>query len=80
MGWWCLMPENATTKAERLLAHGRVTIRTITDGVIEASVRGDAARQYVVGWDPRGWYCDCEALSRCSHIRAVQLVTLEPRP
>jgi uncharacterized Zn finger protein len=43
-----------------------------------AHVRGDEAEVYVVTWDPDGWSCSCPALGRgrCSHVRAVQLVTL----
>ena len=73
--------EDAGGKSRRLLAEGRVTIRTVTPDRITASVRGDSAAIYRVGWEPSGWYCDCPALGRrCSHVRAVQLVTLEPRP
>ena len=71
--------EDAATKARRLLVEGRVTIRTLSDDLIEARVRGDSARHYDVIWEPSGWSCDCDALSRCSHTRAVQLVVLEPR-
>lgn len=71
--------EDAAAKARRLLAEGRVTVRTITTDQIVAEVRGDSARAYSTRWDPGGWHCDCDALSRCSHVRAVQLITLEPK-
>lgn len=73
------MREDAQSKAIRLLAEGRVTLRRLSSDVILAAVRGDTARIYETRWDPDGWWCDCDALSRCSHIRAVQLVTLEPK-
>jgi hypothetical protein len=68
--------EDAQTKARRLVSEGRVTIRRIGDDLIVAHVRGDEAEVYVVTWDPDGWSCGCPALGRCSHVRAVQLVTL----
>lgn len=73
------MREDAQVKARRLLASGRVTLRRLDEDVIVAAVRGDSARVYLTGWDPSGWWCSCPAQRRCSHIRALQLVTLEPR-
>lgn len=75
-----MMREDAATKARRLLSEGRVTIGLLSDDEIRAEVRGDSARTYAVIWSPGGWSCPCDALSRCSHVRAVQLVTLEPVP
>jgi uncharacterized Zn finger protein len=73
------MRENAPMKARRLLTEGRVSVRTITDETIVASVRGNSAKTYSVTFDPGGWSCPCDALSvQCSHVRAVQLVGLEP--
>jgi uncharacterized Zn finger protein len=73
------MRENAATKARRLLAEGRLTVRFVGDDRIWASVRGDSAERYAVEWQPSGWWCSCPAASRCSHIRAVQLVTVVRR-
>ena len=73
------MREDAATKARRLLAEGRVTVRTITADEIVAEVRGDSARTYSTRYDPSGWACTCDARSRCSHVRAVMLITLEPK-
>ena len=74
------MRENSQVKAARLCASGRVAIRSITDDMITATVRGDSGRVYEVVLDPAGWHCPCDAASiRCSHVQAVQLVTLEPR-
>jgi uncharacterized Zn finger protein len=77
------MCENAQVKAVRIVGSGRVTIRHVADDAIVANVRGDSAAIYVVTWSPAGWSCSClsPALpARCSHARAVQLVTLEPLP
>jgi uncharacterized Zn finger protein len=72
--------EDAQTKARRLVAEGRVTIRRVSDDAIVANVRGDSAMVYIVTWSPAGWSCSCPAIGRCSHTRAVQLVVLEPLP
>jgi hypothetical protein len=72
------MREDAHSKARRLLAEGRVTISFVGKNEILAAVRGDSARRYVVAWDPSGWSDDCDAVGKCSHIQAVQLVVLEP--
>jgi uncharacterized Zn finger protein len=72
--------EDARGKARRLLAEGRVTLRRIGPDAIVAHVRGDSAKVYAVCWDPSGWFCPCDAAGRCSHILAVQLITLEPLP
>jgi uncharacterized Zn finger protein len=72
------MRENAAAKGRRLLTEGRVTIRMIDADEITAVVRGDTAREYAVRWDRLGWSCECDARSRCSHVRAVMLVVLEP--
>lgn len=74
------MRETAQVKAVRLVGSGRVTVRRIEPDLIVAVVRGDSAREYGVSWAPSGWACTCPALSRCSHVRAVMLVVLEPKP
>jgi hypothetical protein len=72
--------EDVQAKAVRLVGSGRVTLRSLGPDLIAARVRGDSAQVYNVGWDPDGWRCDCEAVTRCSHIRAVQLVSVAPSP
>ena len=73
------MREQAQSKAARLVGAGRVTLRRLEQDLIVAKVRGDSARIYSTGWEPSGWWCTCPAsMQRCSHVRAVQLVTLEP--
>jgi uncharacterized Zn finger protein len=74
--------ENAATKGRRLLVEGRVRVLEVDEyaGVALAEVRGDSSAVYSVSRDERGWHCDCEARTRCSHVVALQLVTaLEPR-
>jgi hypothetical protein len=70
------MRERVPVKARRLLSEGRVTIRFVGDDRIWATCRGDSAEVYAVEWTPAGWWCSCPALSRCSHVQAVMLVTV----
>jgi hypothetical protein len=76
--------EAADVKARRYLVEARVRVRQADedDGAVMAEVRGDSGRIYAAGHDlERGWWCDCPAIGpRCSHLRALQLVTvMEPR-
>lgn len=81
------MAETLEQKAHRLLAESRLTVTRVTaDGLIVASCRGFSDGQvYALGFDPRGggeWRCTCEANKkfgrRCSHLMALQLVTVKP--
>ena len=68
--------ETIQEKAGRLLATGRLTVRSLTVDAITAGIVGDHG-SYRVGCDPSGWYCDCPAFTRrCSHIVALKQVTL----
>lgn len=68
--------ENARTKARRLLVEGRVLIRYVGPQGIRAFVRGDSASMREVTYSGGLWDCPCEARGTCSHILAVQTVTL----
>lgn len=75
--------ENATEKAHRLLREGRITVLRVGDGsgIVHARARGDSAKVYDLGYDPRPpgrWRCTCEAKGDCSHLLALKLITLEP--
>jgi uncharacterized Zn finger protein len=67
--------ESAATKARRLLADGRVIVRSVNGSHVDAQVRGDSSGVYRVTHEPGSWHCDCPALGACSHIRAVMLIT-----
>ena len=70
--------ETAGQKAARLLAEGRVQIIRAADVGITARVRGDGGI-YDIAWDRDrfvGWHCSCAAYARCSHLVAVQWVTV----
>ena len=72
--------EDAFTKARRLLAEGRLTVRVVGGSHIAAVCRGDSAKVYTLGFDQGRWYCSCPAVGqpvRCSHSLALQPVTLE---
>ena len=76
------MRENADTKARRLLVEARVRVLTANEdnGYLSAEVRGDSGRVYITSYDDGAWTCTCAARSRCSHARALMLVSvMEPR-
>jgi hypothetical protein len=66
--------ENASTKADRLLVAGAVMVRRLDDQGVLAYVRGDSGAVRTVIHEAGLWSCDCEAGTRCSHLRAVQKV------
>ena len=73
------MRESVHVKGRRLLAEGRLDIRAVDGRTIAARIRGDAGEVYCLGYS-RDWYCTCPAATRCSHLVALQLVTLKPLP
>ena len=72
------MRESAFEKSRRLLTEGRVRLLAVDNNHLSAEVRGDSAKVYVVSHEPgEEWMCDCASYGRrCSHIQAVQLVTV----
>lgn len=77
------MAENAQEKGRRLLTEGRLTLlRVLANGYVHAQCRGDSAEVYDLGFDPgrAQWRCSCPAKGTCSHLVALQLVTLTPHP
>ena len=75
------MRENAHVKARRYLAEARLRVLRVDedDGIVSAECKGDGA-VYTLGYDGRGWYCDCTALGRCCHLLALgRVVAVEPR-
>lgn len=84
------LPSRASTrtKAMRLLVDARLTVKRVDyegelAGLIVAECRGDSGEVYKLGYDPRRnqWRCTCEAgrhRSTCSHLSALQLVTVRP--
>jgi uncharacterized Zn finger protein len=75
--------ESAAVKGRRLLAEGRLIVTKVDGDVIEAACRGDSAEWYTLRYDPEGhrWSCSCAELKgKCSHLVALQLVTIRRRP
>lgn len=79
--------ESTEKKAERILVEGRLVIeRVLPTGLIVASCRGFSEGEvYRLGYRPdeQRWGCTCEASSTfgrtCSHLMALQRVTVKPR-
>lgn len=71
---------NVEDKGRTLLTEGRLTVTRVDDWIM-AKCRGDSGEVYDLGYDPRGagqWRCTCEARGKCSHLVALQLVTVAP--
>lgn len=67
--------ETAASKANRLLARGRLDVVQVEAHTIRATCRGDHDT-YVLGWQGH-WWCSCPSYgTRCSHLVALRLVTL----
>jgi hypothetical protein len=72
------MRENAEAKGRRYATEARLLIDHVDGRTIRARCRGNGAI-YELGYDGERWYCDCKALGRCSHLVALQLVTVPAR-
>jgi hypothetical protein len=74
--------ETAASKARRLLVEGRVVVVGVDGTEVDAIVRGDSGAVYLVRHLPGQWSCSCDAspYGRCSHLRAVQLITAPAGP
>ena len=70
--------ENASVKGRRLLTEGRLIVERVDGDRIVASCRGDSGAVYALGYDParQEWRCTCPARGYCSHLVALQLVTV----
>lgn len=66
--------ENAEAKGRRYLIEGRLVVERVAGSEIRARCRGGGA-VYDLGLDRGAWWCSCPALSLCSHLVALQLVT-----
>jgi len=70
--------ESFDVKGRRYLVEGRLDVRHVVGDVVVAQCRGDSAEIYRLGYGPGGWWCDCPAKGRCSHLQALMLVVLRP--
>lgn len=80
--------ENAHDKARRYLTEGRLELLRVEldrpqmrRDPIFAQCRGDSGEVFRLGYDAAlaEWRCSCSARSECSHIKALKLVTTEPK-
>lgn len=68
--------ETARAKASRYLSEGRLVVTSVSGDTVTAWCRG-SGEIYRLGHDlARGWYCSCAARRDCSHLTALQLVTV----
>lgn len=68
--------EDHDGKARRYLAESRLTVLSVNGDTVTATCRG-AGTVRQLGHDPaRGWWCTCPARTACSHLAALQLVTV----
>lgn len=76
------MAETIDQKAKRLLAEGRLTVLVVNPDAVVARCKGDSGAEYMLGWDKAhmNWVCSCPARAKCSHLRALWLVTVKPTP
>lgn len=69
------MRENAACKGRRYLLEGRLIVTAVDAMGIEASCRG-AGEVHQLGYRRGRWWCSCPARGTCSHLTALQLVTV----
>jgi hypothetical protein len=69
------MRENAQAKGLRYLVEHRLTVLRVDKDAVEAECRGDGA-MYALGWKDGAWFCACPAKTTCSHLHALQAVTV----
>lgn len=67
--------ENVDAKGRRYVSEGRLTVEHLDSQEIRATVRGEGA-MYKLGYQRGSWKCSCPALTRCSHLVALMLVTV----
>jgi len=70
--------ETVEAKAVRLLAAGRLTVLFADARRARAVCEGDSGR-YDLGLDRGQWWCECPSARACSHLLALQRVTVQPR-
>lgn len=73
------MREAVGEKARRYLSEGRLTVTSLHGRRVRATCRGGGGTTYRLGFDRGSWWCECPAYGRCSHLDALQLVTVPER-
>ena len=71
---------NRHVKALRTLVEGRVGVRAVEPGRVEAWVRCTSGHIHRVRWSIDGeWTCDCESeRSDCHHVESVAMIVVLP--
>ena len=65
-------------KALRIILERRLTLLLVKGPRVMAECRGTESVHHL-GYVKGKWWCDCEAKgSRCSHLAALQYVTVRP--
>jgi uncharacterized Zn finger protein len=72
------MRESAAAKGRRYLVEGRPLVERVDRDSIAATCRGNGAT-YRLGHNGTAWGCTCPARGICSHLTALQLVTVAPK-
>lgn len=70
--------ETVVEKSHRYVCAGRLVVTSVAGGKIEATCRG-SGELYRLGFERGIWFCSCPAHGVCSHVLALQLVTVQPR-
>ncbi len=68
--------ESVEAKARRYVVEGRLVVTKVDGDLVTAQCRG-SGEVYELGHQPgRGWFCSCDSRRGCSHLVALQLVTV----
>ena len=70
--------ETVEAKAARYVCAGRLIVTEVAGGRMSATCRG-GGELYRLGFVRGQWFCSCPARGVCSHLLALQLVTVQPR-
>jgi hypothetical protein len=62
----------------KLIVSGRIFLRIVNAYEVVAAVRGDSGELYEAGFVRSRWRCSCPSVGPCSHLMAVQRVSLTP--
>jgi hypothetical protein len=71
------MRESVEAKGKRYVLEARLRVTFLDRSHIRATCRGSGAVHHL-GYDRGSWGCSCPARGTCSHLHALQLVTIAP--
>ncbi|MEX0756121.1 MAG: hypothetical protein WD556_13580 [Actinomycetota bacterium] len=71
--------EGISARGRRLLVEGRLNVLKVDREAIRATCKGESGTVHQLSWTSAAdWFCSCPARSRCAHLVALMLVTIEP--